>query len=58
MKTTFGFWDNGYGFLLAENNSTEYTYTEKTNYTTFDNVKLLPPHSGSGYNLEVPNGSN
>jgi len=53
VKTTFGFWENGYGFLMAENNGTEYKYSEKTNFTTFDNVKLLKPYSGSGFELSV-----
>lgn len=56
VKTTFGFWDNGYGFYLAENNQDGVTYTEKANFTTFDNVKLLKPHSGSSYDLEVESG--
>jgi len=58
IKKYKGFSEEGYGFIIIENDEQEYAYREKVNYKTFTGLKLLPPESGEGYETTVQPGGN
>ena len=48
--------EDGYCFIYIANGDRTKTYYEKCNFTTFENLTLLSPFAGKGYEVTVPPG--
>jgi hypothetical protein len=48
------FGDEGYGFIIIQNDEPEAQYKEKVNFTSFKGLEFVAPESGSAYEVLVP----
>lgn len=48
------FGEEGYGFIIIENDETAASYKEKVSYTNFKGLEFVPPETGSAYDILVP----
>lgn len=48
------FGEEGYGFIILENDEEEASYKEKVNFTNFKGLEFVPPETGQSYDIFVP----
>lgn len=48
------FGEEGYGFIIIENDEDEASYKEKVSFTNFKGLEFVLPETGSAYDILVP----